>query len=755
MLKFSSIFCLSVLLVISLVTRAFAQTSNVPPSFDPIADQTVSYSTSSQSIAITNISAGTEAESDQMISMSATSSDPTLVPNPTISVSGATKTLSYTTATNTDGTAVITVTADDGQSENNTFSRTFSINVSSTLTDTTAPSGTILINNGAAYTNSRTVTLTLSATDDLSGVAQMKFSNGGAYSSPEPYATTKSWLLSSSGDGLKTVRVKFMDEAGNETATGTPATITLDTASPALGEITPVSTPSTSTTTNYTFSSTEDGTITYGGDCSSNTSSAATGNNTVTFNTLARTTHSNCTISVTDSAGNTSNPLAITIFTINKLDATLTLSNLAQTYDGTNKSATITTNPAGLSGVTVTYDSSTTQPKNVGNYSVVATLSNANYTAPQATGTLVISAPNAIATDAGNLSNILTSYFVVPDTASANNTSMATTLSQVTLNIDTNGSNVVLPASTIITRTDGASFDISSLSATSVSASSLSNLGNNTVVDGAIQWGIPNTGLTFNQAITLNIYVGTSLNGQTLNVVRSTSTSSGWTSDGIVAPATCTVTGGICTFQATKASYYATERTVTPASTVTSTSNSGGGSTTPAGAPICTDAKPSTAPMLLFATSALPNSVNLTWLLTAGPATYYLVAYGMQQGSPQYGNPDVGITTSYTVNGLSAGTYYFRVRAGNGCAPGDYSNEVAVTIGGQQLTTPAQGFAAGVLGTKTSQENAKAGTSPQAEQNQIPSSVAPTLTNSQFWSGVGDFFGKFFSSLRRFIPFLR
>ena len=63
----------------------------------------------------------------------------------------------------------------------------------------------------------------------------MQFNNGtGSYSDWEPYATTKSWTLSSSGDGLKTVRVKFQDIAGNATTTGIPATITLDTKSPII-----------------------------------------------------------------------------------------------------------------------------------------------------------------------------------------------------------------------------------------------------------------------------------------------------------------------------------------------------------------------------------------------------------------------------------------------------------------------------------------------------------------------------------------
>ncbi|HEY3400450.1 MAG TPA: S8 family serine peptidase [Geothrix sp.] len=75
---------------------------------------------------------------------------------------------------------------------------------------------------------------------------------------------------------------------------------------------------------------------------------------------------------------------------IGKATASLTLSGLNPTYDGTAKSVSVTTNPSGLSGVSVTYDGSATAPTNAGSYAVVATLTNVNYQATNATGTLVI-----------------------------------------------------------------------------------------------------------------------------------------------------------------------------------------------------------------------------------------------------------------------------------------------------------------------------------------------------------------------------
>jgi hypothetical protein len=107
--------------------------------------------------------------------------------------------------------------------------------------DPTPPTGTIQINNGALYANTPTVTLTLSATDAESGMgpgAQMAFSNdNAAYSTPEAYALTTSWMLSGA-DGEKTVYAKFKDVAGNW-STPITDTIVLDTSPPTLEVLTP------------------------------------------------------------------------------------------------------------------------------------------------------------------------------------------------------------------------------------------------------------------------------------------------------------------------------------------------------------------------------------------------------------------------------------------------------------------------------------------------------------------------------------
>jgi len=91
--------------------------------------------------------------------------------------------------------------------------------------DKTPPSGFIQINEGALYTDSRKVKLTLNASDAGSGVSQMRFIKYGDLTPWEPYSTQKIWNLSlaeyvefHSGMQSQNVTVavyaQFMDNAG-------------------------------------------------------------------------------------------------------------------------------------------------------------------------------------------------------------------------------------------------------------------------------------------------------------------------------------------------------------------------------------------------------------------------------------------------------------------------------------------------------------------------------------------------------------
>jgi len=101
----------------------------------------------------------------------------------------------------------------------------------SILLDTIQPTGAIDINSGAIYASSRSVTLNLSGADSGSGIAKMSFStNNTTWTTAETYAASKTWTLPS-GDGNKTVYVKYYDKAGNVSAVYSKS-IVLDTRPP-------------------------------------------------------------------------------------------------------------------------------------------------------------------------------------------------------------------------------------------------------------------------------------------------------------------------------------------------------------------------------------------------------------------------------------------------------------------------------------------------------------------------------------------
>jgi hypothetical protein len=79
---------------------------------------------------------------------------------------------------------------------------------------------------------------------------------------------------------------------------------------------------------------------------------------------------------------------------ISPASATVTLSGLAATYNGSAQTATVTTSPAGLA-TTTTYNGSAAAPVNAGCFAVQSTINDSNYTG-SATGTLVISPATAI-----------------------------------------------------------------------------------------------------------------------------------------------------------------------------------------------------------------------------------------------------------------------------------------------------------------------------------------------------------------------
>ncbi|MDP2905507.1 MAG: SpvB/TcaC N-terminal domain-containing protein [Candidatus Omnitrophota bacterium] len=173
------------------------------------------------------------------------------------------------------------------------YPRIYEVKLYSKPPDTTPPTGSIKINNATQYTNSTTVTLSLSAQDNTggSGLAQMHFSNDGTnFSAAENYSSAKTWALSP-GDGQKTVYVKFSDQAGNWSQAYI-SNITLDTTPPAL-TINPVQSP---TNQNVVIA------YTVGDNLTPSNQITVTGNNSPYTNEGTHT----ATLTAKDAAGNSS-----------------------------------------------------------------------------------------------------------------------------------------------------------------------------------------------------------------------------------------------------------------------------------------------------------------------------------------------------------------------------------------------------------------------------------------------------------------
>ena len=140
------------------------------------------------------------------------------------------------------------------------------------------------------------------------------------------------------------------------------ASTTSDTTAPVIAEVTAVTNPTNDTTPDYTFSSSEAGTITYGGSCTSSTTSASSGNNAITFSTLSNGTYDNCTVMVTDNASNSNIPLLITRFIVNDISKESSASDNATVGFGQTYQYQLTT--SGTYSGTITYSLSN-EPDNM------------------------------------------------------------------------------------------------------------------------------------------------------------------------------------------------------------------------------------------------------------------------------------------------------------------------------------------------------------------------------------------------------
>ncbi len=155
---------------------------------------------------------------------------------PTITSEGVNNTLEYWSTWNVYGTDTMELQH---------------VTVTGIKLDKTAPFGSITPSSSTVY--SPAITLFLAATDDVSGVWQMRFSNGGnEWSNWESYSVSKAWTLQE-GTGVKTVTVQYMNNAGLTStysctvtlATSNPQATSSPTATPTTKNASPSNSPTT------------------------------------------------------------------------------------------------------------------------------------------------------------------------------------------------------------------------------------------------------------------------------------------------------------------------------------------------------------------------------------------------------------------------------------------------------------------------------------------------------------------------------
>jgi hypothetical protein len=138
-------------------------------------------------------------------------------------------------------------------------------------------------------------------------------------------------------------------------------------------------------------------------------------------------------------------------------------------------------------------------------------------------------------------------------------------------------------------------------------------------------------------------------------------------------------------------------------------------------APTCSDTIGTTAPELYGAVVQGTDSILLYFTKASNPVDRYALQFGTKSSEYEFGADSLAVSLgeqmSYVVKNLQPNTtYYFRIRGGNGCMPGSWSNEVSAKTEGKTSLDTLQ-F------TKIKLETITQETSKNSAENQASSSV--------------------------------
>ncbi len=182
------------------------------PTLDAITNLTLNENAPAQVVGLTGIASG-YTNQNQTLTVTVTSSNPALVPPPTVNYASpaATGTLLLQPAANVTGTAIITVTVDNGTGTNNLFSQSFTVTVNSTptlnaITNVTVndnATATINLSGISSGTTNQSLALTVTASSSNPALIPTPSVN---YTSPNTTGSL-SFLPATNGVGTATITV--------------------------------------------------------------------------------------------------------------------------------------------------------------------------------------------------------------------------------------------------------------------------------------------------------------------------------------------------------------------------------------------------------------------------------------------------------------------------------------------------------------------------------------------------------------------
>jgi hypothetical protein len=467
--------------------------------------------------------------------------------------------------------------------------------------------------------------------------------------------------------------------------------------------------------------------------------------NTTTTSTvdLAPTT-SNVTIRQLD--GTTSNATvtngSVTVVTSENMQFIMeppTISSLQESPTTTGATITWTTNEAASTivdyGLTSSYGSSTTETDTAGvtSHSVTLTGLASCTTYHYRVRSQHASEAESLGTDGTFTTTGCTGSAAITDETRG----AITTASGGTVSLQDSGTGIEL---TIPASFAGANaeFQIKQLNKASVLATTSTPTGYSAIGDYVYDLkalSSPTTSISsFNNPLTIEISYSTAditgIDESTLKIYRWDGSSWNQLSGCAVNITTSTVS---CTTTAFSVFTLFGQATVSSSTSSNSSSSSSSSSTTQA--PTCSATSPGNkVPWLYGAIPKGPNSIELYFTENSDPVTHYALEYGIKPGEYTYAVSDIGKKglRTYIVSALQANSpYYFRVRAGNGCATGGWSNEIKAKTT-NNLTTTFLDITSSELSTvkNVEEEKKEKRTTVSFDPTPQPSPV-PTLTEVQ------------------------